>query len=108
MATDGIGTILKIEPVKYGLYQYSCGQLRLLGTKTNSKGYFPTVWEALNYARKLANRIVGGKKNPKLYRDIYPDLQFVICEYTEPYKSRIICIVSQKEIMQEKFSYSSE
>ena len=89
----------------YGLYQYSSGQLRLLGTPTNSKGYFKTVWDALNYARKLANRKVGPKRTGKLYREIYPNLQFVISEYTAPYESRIICIVSQEGIMQEKFEY---
>ena len=96
------------KETKYGLYQYSCGQLRLVGTKTNSKGYFPTVWEALDYARKLANRKVKFRNPIKTYRDITPDLQYVICEYTAPYKSRIICIVSQEGVMQEKFTYKLE
>ena len=93
---------------EYALYRYSSGQLNLLGTPKNSKGKFPTVWEALSYARKIANRRVGPKKTGKLYREIYPDLQFIISEYTAPYKSKIICIVDQKEIMQEKFEYNLE
>ena len=96
------------DNIKYGVYQYSSGQLHLVGTKTNRKGYFPTVWEALDYARKLANRKISLKNPSKTYRDITPDLQYVICEYTAPYKSRIICIVSQEGVMQEKFSYEMQ
>ena len=96
------------DNIKYGVYQYSSGQLHLVGTKTNIKGYFPTVWEALDYARKLANRKINLKNPSKTYRDITPDLQYVICEYTAPYKSRIFCIVSQEGVMQEKFSYEKQ
>ena len=68
---------------------------------------FPTVWEALDGVRKLAREkweSAGGKTALELN----PNIQYIIVEFFEPGKSRIKCIVSQEEIMQEKFEYNLE
>ena len=65
---------------------------------------FPTVWEALNGVRKIAREkweSTGGRTELELN----PNTQYIIVEYFNPRESRIKCIVSQVEIMQEKFSY---
>ena len=68
---------------------------------------FPTVWEALNGVRKLAREkweSTGGKTELELN----PNIQYIIVEFFEPGRSKIKCIVSQEEIMQEKFEYNLE
>lgn len=68
---------------------------------------FPTVWEALNGVRKLAQKIwdsTGGRTE----LDLNPNTQYIIVEYFNPGESRIKCIVSQEGIMQEKFNYKTE
>lgn len=65
---------------------------------------FPTVWEALDGVRKLVREkweSTGGRTELELN----PNTQYIIVEYFNPGESRIKCIVSQVEIMQEKFEY---
>ena len=65
---------------------------------------FSTVWEALDGVRKLAREKLestGGRTELELL----PNLQYIIVEFFKPGISRIKCIVSQEEIMQEKFEY---
>ena len=89
----------------YSVYKYQGAQL-VKGPNGSGRKEFPTVWEALNWCRRWWNRVHPVSK--KKFGDIFPDTQFIISEYTGPYQYKIICVVSQQEIMQEKFSYKLE
>lgn len=86
----------------YSVYRYHDAQL-VKGPNVSGRKEFPTVWEALNWCRKWWNKVHPVSK--RKFGEIFPDTQFIISEYTAPYRSRIVCIVDQQGIMQEKFSY---
>ena len=93
----------------YSIYKYNSNGdfIRYNKYAHLSDARFPTVWAALDSIRKLAREryeSAGGKTTLELD----PDLQYIIVEFFGPRKSRIKCIVSQEEIMQEKFEYNLE
>ncbi len=86
----------------YSVYRYRDGQL-VKSPDGSGRKEFPTVWEALNWCRKWWNKVHPLSK--RKFGEIFPDTQFIIAEYTGPYRSKIICVVDQQGIMQEKFEY---
>ena len=80
--------------VTYSLYKYNSGSLQVFGPHSRRVKY-KTIEEALAYVKSFTERM---SKVCKVPVERYFDQQIVIVEYTEPYKSRIVGMITQDAI----------